>query len=83
MINIRKLYIYVYKYIFQRYIRQPENPEHQEFFDFISSMLMYDPTERISLHEAFRQPFFSPYFRTDQATGNDNGERDRSHSTSR
>lgn len=65
----------------QRYMRQPENPEHQEFFDLISSMLMYDPTERYTLREVFQAPFFAPLFKTEQTS--DSSDRDRSHSTSR
>ncbi|KAL1464512.1 hypothetical protein WDU94_004151 [Cyamophila willieti] len=40
-----------------RYI-QAEDDEHRQLFDLISKMLEYEPSERITLTEALRHPFF-------------------------
>ena len=42
--------------------------DHRQLFDLILKMLAYDPSERISLNEALRHPFFSsipPYQKLD------------------
>ena len=71
---------------FKRYMREPENEEHQEFFDLVNLMLTYDPSERIILRQSLRHPFLAPYFKSDRVGSpscQNNGDRDRSHSTSR
>ena len=42
---------------FQEY-RTSDLEDHQLLFDLILKMLTYDPTDRISLAEALRHPFF-------------------------
>ena len=42
--------------------------EHKLLFDLIEKMLRYEPSERISLNEALRHPFFDtvpPFHRLD------------------
>lgn len=41
----------------QRY-QTSDDEDHRQLFDLITRMLDYDPTERISLGEAMRHPFF-------------------------
>ena len=45
-----------------------DSDEHKQLFDLIQKMLIYEPSERISLIEALRHPFFQnipPYQRLD------------------
>jgi CDC-like kinase len=61
----------------QRY-QTVEDEDHRQLFDLISRMLEYDPSERITLAEAMRHPFFDkipPHQRL--------GSTERSHSLSR
>lgn len=41
----------------QRY-KQSDEPDHNNLFDLIQKMLEYEPSERITLREAMRHPFF-------------------------
>jgi serine/threonine protein kinase len=64
---------------FQRYMREPENEEHQEFFDLVNLMLTYDPSERIILRQSLRHPFLAPYFKSDRVGSpscQNNGDRE-------
>jgi CDC-like kinase len=57
--------------------------EHRQLFDLIEKMLEYDPTERITLAEAIRHPYFAK-LTPEQLFPPDSAEqRDRSHSISR
>jgi len=38
--------------------QQTDGEDHENLFDLIQSMLIYDPSERISLDEVLRHPFF-------------------------
>jgi CDC-like kinase len=64
--------------MFQRY-QTVDDDDHRQLFDVISRMLEYDPTERITLCEALRHPFFEKIPR-EQRLGE---ARERSHSLSR
>ncbi|KAL0274665.1 UNVERIFIED_CONTAM: hypothetical protein PYX00_002740 [Menopon gallinae] len=57
-----------------------EDEEHTQLFDLIQRMLEYDPSQRISLGDALRHPFFDK-IPPHQRLGEDN--RERSHSLSR
>uniref|UniRef100_A0A069DUK6 Putative lammer dual specificity kinase n=1 Tax=Panstrongylus megistus TaxID=65343 RepID=A0A069DUK6_9HEMI len=56
-----------------------DDEDHRQLFDLITRMLEYDPTERISLGEALRHPFFDK-IPDEQRLG---VSRERSHSLSR
>ncbi|XP_039750245.1 dual specificity protein kinase CLK2 isoform X5 [Pararge aegeria] len=72
-----------------RYL-QGNSEEHRQLFDLIARMLEYDPTQRITLRDALKHPFFSK-LPVHQRLGNDrarcngesSGSRERSHSLSR
>ncbi|XP_055323170.1 probable serine/threonine-protein kinase dyrk2 isoform X2 [Sitodiplosis mosellana] len=62
--------------------------EHLELFDLIKKMLEYEPSQRITLGEALRHPFFSrlpPHQRVMEKgqTTSTSSSRERSHSLSR
>uniref|UniRef100_A0A1B6H2U3 dual-specificity kinase n=1 Tax=Cuerna arida TaxID=1464854 RepID=A0A1B6H2U3_9HEMI len=57
-----------------------DDEDHRQLFDLISRMLEYDPTERITLAEALRHPFFEK-IQPVQRLGSSSTE--RSHSLSR
>jgi len=61
----------------KRYM-QTNDAEHAQLFDLIQRMLEYEPTQRITLKEALRHPFFRPLGKDGTA-----GTHDRSHSLSR
>ena len=66
----------------QRYLAV-DKPDHRALFDLMERMLEYDPSQRISMAEALRHPFFdslTPEQRGDSACAD---SRDRSHSLSR
>ncbi|KAK3088119.1 hypothetical protein FSP39_014932 [Pinctada imbricata] len=69
----------------QRYLTDPESEDHRDLFDLISRMLEYNPSERISLRQAFKHPFFATFYRTDANNSSDPEatDRERSHSLSR
>lgn len=56
-----------------------DDEEHCQLFDLISRMLEYEPSDRITLAEALRHPFFDKIL-PNQRLG---GSRERSHSLSR
>uniref|UniRef100_A0A1B6DEN0 Protein kinase domain-containing protein n=1 Tax=Clastoptera arizonana TaxID=38151 RepID=A0A1B6DEN0_9HEMI len=56
-----------------------DDEDHRQLFDLINRMLEYDPSERITLAEALRHPFFTK-IPTHQRLGT---SRERSHSLSR
>ncbi|XP_063635339.1 serine/threonine-protein kinase Doa isoform X7 [Cydia splendana] len=72
--------------------QQSNSEEHRQLFDLITRMLEYEPSQRITLREALKHPFFSK-LPTHQKLGNDRsragagagsaGSRERSHSLSR
>jgi CDC-like kinase len=39
------------------------DPEHEQLFDLIQQLLIYDPRKRLTSEEALKHPFFSPYTR--------------------
>ncbi|XP_073952555.1 CDC like kinase darkener of apricot isoform X7 [Choristoneura fumiferana] len=69
--------------------QQSNSEEHRQLFDLITRMLEYEPSQRITLREALKHPFFSK-LPAHQKLGNDRsraaagaGSRERSHSLSR
>ena len=38
------------------------SPEASQLFDFLASLLRYDPADRLSAHEALCHPFLAPIF---------------------
>ncbi|XP_045767479.1 dual specificity protein kinase CLK2 isoform X14 [Maniola jurtina] len=72
-----------------RYL-QGNSEEHRQLFDLIARMLEYDPTQRITLRDALKHPFFTKLpahqrlgsDRT-RCNGESSGSRERSHSLSR
>ncbi|XP_047531783.1 CTD kinase subunit alpha isoform X3 [Vanessa atalanta] len=72
-----------------RYL-QSNSEEHRQLFELIARMLEYEPSQRITLREALKHPFFSK-LPSQQRLGNDrarcngegSGSRERSHSLSR
>lgn len=38
---------------------QNNSEEHRQLFDLIARMLEYEPSQRITLREALKHPFFS------------------------
>ncbi|KAM3967090.1 CDC like kinase darkener of apricot isoform 4-T4 [Aphomia sociella] len=71
-----------------RYL-QSNSEEHRQLFDLIARMLEYEPSQRITLRDALKHPFFSklpPHQRlgSDRVrAGSASGSRSRSHSLSR
>ncbi|CAH0723876.1 unnamed protein product, partial [Brenthis ino] len=72
-----------------RYL-QSNSEEHRQLFELITRMLEYEPSQRITLRDALKHPFFSklpPHQRlgNDRArcNGESSGSRERSHSLSR
>lgn len=58
--SVNKYYYYYYSYLFlsfQRY-KQSDESDHNYLFDLIMKMLEYEPSERVSLKEALKHPFF-------------------------
>ncbi|XP_052249517.1 dual specificity protein kinase CLK2-like isoform X2 [Dreissena polymorpha] len=53
-----------------RYLKDPNNSDHQELFDLIDKMLTYEPSDRITLRQAQRHPFLAQFYTS---------SRDRSH----
>lgn len=43
--------------LFQRY-KQSDESDHNYLFDLVLKMLEYEPSERITLKEALKHPFF-------------------------
>jgi CDC-like kinase len=37
------------------------DPEHEQLFDLIQQMLIYEPRKRLTSQEALKHPFFYPY----------------------
>ena len=72
-------------FIFQRYLKEPDDEGHIELFDLISEMLAYDAKDRITLRQALRHPFLVPYYksRRDRSDLLKSDDRDRSYSLSR
>lgn len=69
---------------FQRY-KQSDESEHNYLFDLVFKMLEYEPSERITLKEALKHPFFdkiSPHQRLGEQGAGDT-RRERSLSISR
>ncbi|XP_072929309.1 uncharacterized protein Doa isoform X5 [Epargyreus clarus] len=69
---------------------QSNSEEHRQLFDLIARMLEYEPSQRITLRDALKHPFFTklaPHQRlgNDRArcNGESSGSRERSHSLSR
>lgn len=65
-----------------------DSEEHLELFDLIKKMLEYEPSQRITLGEALRHPFFNrlpPHQRVVEKgqTNSASSSRERSHSLSR
>uniref|UniRef100_T1JJF3 Protein kinase domain-containing protein n=1 Tax=Strigamia maritima TaxID=126957 RepID=T1JJF3_STRMM len=61
-----------------------DDEDHRQLFDLVSQMLEYEPSQRITLAESLKHPFFDklhPEFRIEEGTKN--GIRERSHSLSR
>nr|XP_014287022.1 serine/threonine-protein kinase Doa isoform X6 [Halyomorpha halys] len=58
--------------------QQSEDEDHRQLFDLIARMLEYEPTERITLGEALRHPFFDKIPDEQRLPA-----RERSHSLSR
>ncbi|CAH1406713.1 unnamed protein product [Nezara viridula] len=58
--------------------QQCEDEDHRQLFDLIARMLEYEPTERITLGEAMRHPFFDKIPEEQRLPA-----RERSHSLSR
>ncbi|KAK3730072.1 hypothetical protein RRG08_055140 [Elysia crispata] len=77
----------------KRYMKEPEDEDHQQLFDLISRLLTYEPSQRFSLRQAMRHAFFLPYQREaashrgmegrDPARSDSSSDRCRSHSLSR
>ncbi|KAK7469939.1 hypothetical protein BaRGS_00036043 [Batillaria attramentaria] len=70
-----------------RYMKDPDNTDHQQLFDLIEKMLVYEPSARYSLRQAMRHPFFRKYYeeellRRDSSAHSSSDDR-RSHSLSR
>lgn len=38
--------------------------EHEQLFDLIQQLLIYDPRKRLTSQEALKHPFFYPYTRS-------------------
>lgn len=47
----------------QRYMLSAD-PEHEQLFDLIQQLLIYDPRKRLASSEALKHSFFSPYVRS-------------------
>ncbi|XP_047998221.1 probable myosin light chain kinase DDB_G0279831 isoform X2 [Leguminivora glycinivorella] len=69
--------------------QQSNSEEHRQLFDLITRMLDYEPSQRISLRDALKHPFFAK-LPAHQKLGSDRaragaaaGSRERSHSLSR
>lgn len=64
-----------------------EEVEHAQLFDLIVRMLEYEPSQRITLAEAMRHPFYDKLPMSQRlGTASNNGSadsRERSHSLSR
>lgn len=43
--------------MFQRYM-QSNDAEHRELFDLVQRMLEYEPSQRITLAESLKHPYF-------------------------
>ncbi|RUS76160.1 hypothetical protein EGW08_016072 [Elysia chlorotica] len=77
----------------RRYMKEPEDEDHQQLFDLISRLLTYEPSQRCTLRQAMRHAFFLPYQREaagqrgqdgrDPARSHSSSDRCRSHSLSR
>ena len=73
----------------QRYLKNPDSPDHTQLFELISQLLTYDPSQRCTLRQAMRHDFFLPYQHTDPRKAgsheprSDSSDRCRSHSLSR
>lgn len=72
----------------QRYLKDPDNEDHSHLFDLISKLLTYEPSQRYTLRQAMRHPFFLPYQRDayhhhDNVRSDSATDRCRSHSLSR
>ncbi|VVC94474.1 unnamed protein product [Leptidea sinapis] len=72
-----------------RYL-QSNSEEYRQLFDLITRMLDYDPSQRITLREALKHPFFNKLpahqrLGSDRSrcNGESSGSRERSHSLSR
>ncbi|GFO13893.1 serine/threonine-protein kinase doa [Plakobranchus ocellatus] len=78
---------------YTRYMKEPEDEDHQQLFELISRLLTYEPSQRFTLRQAMRHAFFLPYQRDqashrgldgrDPARSNSASDRCRSHSLSR
>ena len=69
--NLKTLYanppIFMH-FLNQQTYRMVDMEDHRQLFDLIQKMLAYEPSERISLAEALRHPFFDhvpPFHRLD------------------
>ena len=49
--------------LLQRYMLSAD-PEHEQLFDLIQQLLIYDPRKRLSAADALKHPFFAPYTRS-------------------
>ncbi|WAR16294.1 CLK2-like protein [Mya arenaria] len=58
-----------------RYMKDPNSTDHQELFDLIDKLLMYEPSERLTFKQALRHPFLAPYYvsERDRSSLLDNG----------
>ncbi|XP_071375917.1 dual specificity protein kinase CLK4-like [Centroberyx affinis] len=48
-----------------------QSEDHRELFDLIEKMMEYDPAKRLSLDQALRHPFFSPYRKSSSSSKRD------------
>ena len=72
--------------VFQRYIKDPENEDHQQLFDLMEKLLVYEVSSRYSLRQAMRHPFFRKFYEEDflrRDSGHSSSSERRSHSLSR
>lgn len=72
---------------FQRYILSEED-DHRQLFDLIQQMLIYDPSQRITLKDSLNHPFFDALPASQKlidlrAAGDSQQTHERSHSLSR
>ncbi|XP_071765821.1 dual specificity protein kinase CLK4-like [Centroberyx gerrardi] len=48
-----------------------QSEDHHQLFDLIEKMMEYDPAKRLSLDQALRHPFFSPYRKSSSSSKRD------------
>lgn len=72
----------------KRYLKDPDDNDHSQLFELIAKLLTYEPSQRYTLRQAMKHPFFLPYqrepYRHEEEPRSDSAsDRCRSHSLSR